>query len=67
LILLDRSFELLLKAAILHKDGKIREPYAKETIGFDRRYSRWRFHEAAIRFAGHAELGPQAPAWSSTV
>jgi hypothetical protein len=35
LILLDRAFELLLKAAILHKGGKIREPRAKETIGLD--------------------------------
>ncbi|WPH22305.1 DUF3644 domain-containing protein [Variovorax paradoxus] len=34
LILLDRSFELMLKAAILHKGGKIREPYERETIGF---------------------------------
>lgn len=34
LILMDRSFELFLKAAILHKGGKIREPYEKETIGF---------------------------------
>ena len=32
LILLDRSFELLLKAAIIHKGGKLREAYAKETI-----------------------------------
>jgi hypothetical protein len=36
LILLDRSFELLLKSMILHKGGKIREPYAKETIGHDK-------------------------------
>lgn len=36
LILLDRAFELMLKAAILHKGGKIREPYARETIGFDK-------------------------------
>lgn len=36
LILLDRAFELLLKATILHKGGKIREPYEKETIGFDK-------------------------------
>lgn len=36
LILLDRSFELLLKALILHKGGKIREPYQKETIGFEK-------------------------------
>ena len=36
LILLDRSFELLLKSIILHKGGKIREPYEKETIGFEK-------------------------------
>ena len=36
LILLDHAFELLLKAAILHKGGRIREPRAKETIGFDK-------------------------------
>ncbi len=36
LILLDRAFELLLKAAIVHKGGRIREPRAKETIGFDK-------------------------------
>jgi len=35
LILLDRSFELLLKSIIVHKGGKIRERRAKETIGFD--------------------------------
>lgn len=34
LILLDRGFELILKAAILHRGGKIREPYERETIGF---------------------------------
>ncbi len=36
LILLDRAFELLLKSIILHKGGKIREPYAKETIGHEK-------------------------------
>lgn len=36
LILLDRGFELLLKAAILHRNGRIREARATETIGFDR-------------------------------
>ena len=36
LILLDRAFELLLKAIIVHKGGRIREPRAKETIGFDK-------------------------------
>ncbi len=35
LILLDHSFEMLLKAAILHRGGRIREPRAKQTIGFD--------------------------------
>ena len=35
LIQLDHSFEMLLKAAILHKKGQIREKRAKETIGFD--------------------------------
>jgi hypothetical protein len=35
LVLLDRSFELLLKSVIVHKGGRIREPRAKETIGFD--------------------------------
>lgn len=36
LILLDRAFELLLKAIILHKGGKIREPFQKETIGHEK-------------------------------
>jgi hypothetical protein len=36
LILLDRAFELLLKAIILHKGGKIRESYERETIGFEK-------------------------------
>jgi len=36
LILLDRSFELLLKASIVHKNGRIREPRAKETFGFEK-------------------------------
>jgi len=35
LVLLDRSFELLLKSVIIHQGGKIRERRAKETIGFD--------------------------------
>jgi len=36
LILLDRAYELLLKAIILYRGGKIREPYEKETIGFEK-------------------------------
>lgn len=35
LILLDHGFEMLMKAAILHRGGHIREKRAKETIGFD--------------------------------
>jgi hypothetical protein len=35
LIQLDHAFEMLLKAAILHRGGGIRENRAKETIGFD--------------------------------
>ena len=35
LIMLDHSFEMLMKAAILHRGGRIREKRAKETIGFD--------------------------------
>lgn len=35
LILLDHSFEMLLKSAIRHKGGKIRKAREKQTIGFD--------------------------------
>ena len=35
LIQLDHAFEMLLKAALLHRGGRIREKRAKETIGFD--------------------------------
>ena len=35
LILLDHSFEMLLKAAIRQKLGKIRKPREKQTIGFN--------------------------------
>jgi hypothetical protein len=35
LIQLDHAFEMLLKAAILHRGGRIREKRAKETVGFD--------------------------------
>lgn len=35
LILLDHSFEMLLKSAILHRGGRIRDPREKNTIGFD--------------------------------
>ena len=35
LIQLDHSFEMLMKAAILQRGGRIRDNRAKETIGFD--------------------------------
>ena len=35
LILLDHSFEMLLKATIRHRQGKIRKPREKQTIGFN--------------------------------
>lgn len=35
LIQLDHAFEMLLKAGLLHRGGRIREKRAKETIGFD--------------------------------
>ena len=35
LMLLDHSFEMVLKAAILHRGGRIRDPGEKNTIGFD--------------------------------
>jgi hypothetical protein len=35
LIMMDHSFEMLLKAAILHRRGKIIDKGAKNTIGFD--------------------------------
>jgi hypothetical protein len=35
LMFMDHSFEMLLKAGILHRGGHIREPGQKNTIGFD--------------------------------
>ena len=35
LIMLDHSFEMLLKAAIVHRDGRIKERKGIHTIGFD--------------------------------
>lgn len=59
LILLDHSFEMLLKAAILHRGGKIREKYAKQTIGFDK-CVRKAVSEDSIKFLTEEEaLVPQ--------
>src|ERR1051326_8416364 len=35
LIFLDHAFEMLFKATILHRGGRVREPRAQPTIGFD--------------------------------
>lgn len=35
LILMDHSFEMLLKASIIQRGGRIRKPKEKQTIGFD--------------------------------
>lgn len=35
LMLLDHSFEMLLKASLLHRGARIRDPGEKNTIGFD--------------------------------
>jgi len=35
LMFMDHAFEMFLKAAIIHRGGKIREKRAKQTIGFD--------------------------------
>ncbi|HQK67097.1 MAG TPA: hypothetical protein PLL94_03030 [Bacteroidales bacterium] len=55
LIFLDHSFEMLLKAAILHKGGKIRERRAKETIGFSA-CIRKAFSDAQIKFLNEEEV-----------
>src|SRR5690606_10139879 len=49
LILLDHAFELLLKAAILHRGGAIRKPRQKQTIGFDE-CLRKALSDGAVRF-----------------
>jgi len=49
LILLDHSFEMLLKAGIVHRGGRIREKRANETIGFDK-CVRCALSDGAIKF-----------------
>jgi hypothetical protein len=49
LILIDHSFEMLLKAGILHKGGRIRAKRAKQTLGFDE-CVRVAFSNAPIKF-----------------
>lgn len=55
LILLDHAFEMLLKASILHKGGKIRQANAKETIGFDH-CVRKSYSDAAIKFLSEEQV-----------
>ena len=49
LILLDHAFEMLLKASIVHRGGRIREKRANETMGFDK-CVRCALSEGKIRF-----------------
>lgn len=55
LIFMDHSFEMLLKASILHKGGRIRENRARETIGFSS-CVRKAFSDAAIKFLNEEEV-----------
>lgn len=55
LIFLDHSFEMLLKASILHKGGRIREPRAKETIGFSSCIRKC-FSEGKLKFLKEEEV-----------
>lgn len=49
LMLFDHAFEMLLKAAIVHRGGSIRKPDEKNTIGFDSCVRRC-FSDAKLRF-----------------
>jgi hypothetical protein len=49
LIFIDHAFEMLLKSIILHRGGKIREPRAKQTIGFDQSVRRG-LSDGAVKF-----------------
>jgi hypothetical protein len=49
LILLDHALEMLFKAAIVHRGGRIREPRSKQTIGFDACVRRG-LSDASIKF-----------------
>lgn len=54
LIFLDHSFEMLLKAGILQRGGRIRERRAKQTIGFDA-CVRKALSDGDIKFLGEEE------------
>lgn len=55
LIFLDHSFEMLLKACILHKGGRIREKRAKQTMGFDA-CVRKALTDGSIRFLNDSQV-----------
>lgn len=55
LIFMDHSFEMLLKASIIHKGGKIKEKGAKETIGFGA-CVRKAFSDNAIKFLSDTDV-----------
>jgi hypothetical protein len=55
LILLDHAFEMLLKAAILHRGGAIRKPREKQTIGFDECLRRG-LSDGSVRFLTHEQV-----------
>jgi hypothetical protein len=55
LIFMDHSFEMLLKASIIHKGGKIKEKGAKETIGFSA-CVRKGFSDSSIKFLSDTDV-----------
>ncbi|WP_028297047.1 DUF3644 domain-containing protein [Olivibacter sitiensis] len=55
LIFMDHSFEMLLKASIIHKGGKIKEKGAKETIGFSA-CVRKGFSDNTIKFLSETDV-----------
>lgn len=55
LIMMDHSFEMLLKSCILHKGGKIKERRATQTIGFES-CVRKAFSDADIKFLNEDEV-----------
>lgn len=55
LIFMDHAFEMLLKAAIIHKGGKIREKRERETLGFSS-CVRKAFSDGAIKFINEEEV-----------
>ena len=55
LILLDHAFEMLLKACIVHRGGRIREKRAKETLGFDK-CVRCALSDGSIKFLNEEQV-----------